>query len=98
FSYSVRIDQIPVDFGLRVPINMTLSGGTFDITTQPYTIGAINVGTLSSVTDSSRIGPINVPSITVSGPRLNLVIGGPGYTLFGGIVGTVGPIDIPISL
>ncbi|MFQ2880014.1 hypothetical protein ACLILY_32435, partial [Mycobacterium sp. MS3] len=95
---TVRIEQIPVDFGLRVPLNFTLSGGTFPISTLPYTIGAINLSPLSAINNGSTIGPFNVPAIEISGPRLDLVVGGPGYTLFGGISGTVGPIDIPISI
>ncbi|WP_437339853.1 PPE domain-containing protein, partial [Mycobacterium asiaticum] len=98
FSGSIHIDQIPVDFGMRIPLSMTVSGGTFDITTRPFTIGAINLAPLSAVNNGSTIGPINVPTITISGPRLNFTVGGPGYTLFGGIFGTVGPIDIPFSL
>ncbi|ORA07739.1 hypothetical protein BST16_27985, partial [Mycobacterium asiaticum DSM 44297] len=93
-SYSVHINQIPVDFGMRFPVNTTIAGGTFDITTRPFTIGALNLGTLSNT--SGTIGPINVPTIRISGPQLNFTVGGPGYTTYGGISGTVGPIDIPL--
>ncbi|MCV6974827.1 hypothetical protein H7J11_10070, partial [Mycobacterium bourgelatii] len=98
FRYALHIDQVPVDFGLRVPINMTISGGTFDITTQPYVIGQINLATLNNVNNNSWIGPITVPSITVSGPRLNLLVGGPGYTVFGGLFGTVGPVEFGFEI
>ncbi|MFQ2845904.1 pentapeptide repeat-containing protein, partial [Mycobacterium paragordonae] len=93
-SYSVHINQIPVDFGMRFPVNTTIAGGTFDITTQPWNIGVLNLGTLSNT--SGTIGPIDVPSITISGPRLHFTLGAPGYTTYGGIVGTIGPIDIPL--
>ncbi|MFQ2880022.1 hypothetical protein ACLILY_32475, partial [Mycobacterium sp. MS3] len=92
---SIHIDQIPVDFGLRVPLSATISGGTFDITTVPFTVPQIAITGISNVTANSTVGPINVPTITISGPRLNLLVGGPTYTLFAGISGTVGPIDIP---
>ncbi|MCQ4365756.1 PPE family protein, partial [Mycobacterium gordonae] len=93
-SYSIHINQIPVDFGMRFPVNTTISGGTFDITTLPFNIGALNLNTLSNT--SGTIGPISVPTITISGPRLSFTLGGPGYTTYGGISGTVGPIDIPL--
>ncbi|MFQ2879986.1 hypothetical protein ACLILY_32295, partial [Mycobacterium sp. MS3] len=93
-SYSIHINQIPVDYGMRFPVNTTISGNTFDITVQPWTIGAIDLSPLSST--SGTVGPINVPTITISGPRLNFTVGGPGYTTYGSISGTVGPIDIPL--
>ncbi|OBJ88957.1 PPE family protein, partial [Mycobacterium asiaticum] len=93
-SYSIHIDQIPVDFGMRFPVNTVISGGTFDITTMPFHIDALSLDPLSNTNGS--IGPIDVPTITISGPRLTFVLGGPGYTTFGGIIGTVGPIDIPL--
>ncbi|ORA82892.1 hypothetical protein BST27_30940, partial [Mycobacterium intermedium] len=93
-TYSIHIDQIYVDFGMRFPVNTIISGGTFDITTMPFHINALDLSSLSNT--SGTIGPIDVPTITISGPRLNFVLGGPGYTTFGGIVGTIGPIDIPL--
>ncbi|ORA07614.1 hypothetical protein BST16_28040, partial [Mycobacterium asiaticum DSM 44297] len=96
-AYGFHIDQIPVDFGMRIPLNVTVSGGTFDITTVPFTVPQMPI-TITGGNINGTIGPINVPTITVSGPRLDFVIGGPGYTLFGGITGTVGPIDIPFSI
>ncbi|OBK17666.1 PPE family protein, partial [Mycobacterium asiaticum] len=98
FSYSIRLEQIPVDFGMRIPLNLTISGGTLDITTQPFRIPVLGITNISSVNSGSTVGPIDVPKITVSGPQLNFVVGGPNYTLFGGIVGTIGPIDIPFSI
>ncbi|MGV7773156.1 hypothetical protein PJM32_29740, partial [Mycobacterium kansasii] len=85
--YSIHINQIPVDFGMRFPVNTTIAGGTFDITTQPFNIGAIDMSALSST--SGTIGPISVPTITISGPRLHFTLGAPGYTTYGGITGTV---------
>ncbi|OBK30459.1 hypothetical protein A5634_16130, partial [Mycobacterium asiaticum] len=86
--YSIHIDQVPVDFGMRVPLNLTVAGGTLDITTQPFNVPVLSIAGISNVVAGSTVGPISVPTVTISGPRLNFVIGGPNYTLFGGITGT----------
>ncbi|ORA82893.1 hypothetical protein BST27_30935, partial [Mycobacterium intermedium] len=96
-TYEIHIDQIPVDFGMRIPLHLTITGGTFDITTAPFTVPQLPV-TLSGAGIAGNFGPINVPTITIGGPQLNLTIGGPGYTIFGGITGTVGPIHMGFGI
>ncbi|MDC8997618.1 hypothetical protein PR371_27090, partial [Mycobacterium marinum] len=85
FDYTITIPEIGLGLNVDVPLNIPLRGtigtlidGEPIISVPGFTIPALH---LDGTALSGTIGPIVVDPITITGPQVDLMVGGPGESL-----------------
>ncbi|WP_143120020.1 hypothetical protein, partial [Mycobacterium marinum] len=78
FDYTLTVPEIGLNIDANIPINIPVAA----------TLGVIKVGTFTIPTLylngnnlTGTIGPIVVDPITITGPQVDLMVGGPGESL-----------------
>ncbi|MCV6978511.1 pentapeptide repeat-containing protein, partial [Mycobacterium bourgelatii] len=95
-EYSLTIGRIGVGLEVDIPINIPVTGALGNIVVPSFTIPRFYI---RGDEMSGSIGPIVVDQITVTGPSLNLLVGGPGESLHLSLSGPgLGPIVVPLQL
>ncbi|WP_261880031.1 hypothetical protein, partial [Mycobacterium marinum] len=102
FDYTITIPEIGLGLNVDVPLNIPLRGtigtlidGEPIISVTGFTIPALH---LDGTALSGTIGPIVVDPITITGPQVDLMVGGPGESLQLALSGPgVGPVVIPVA-
>ncbi|MGV7524089.1 PPE family protein, partial [Mycobacterium kansasii] len=94
FDYTLTIPAIALNLGVNVPLNIPITGHLGDIVIGSFTIPTLH---LNGSNLTGTIGPIVVDPITITGPSLDLHVGGPGESLQLDISGpALGPVVIPV--
>ncbi|ARG70877.1 hypothetical protein B1T47_19600, partial [Mycobacterium kansasii] len=101
-DYTLTIPAIGLNLGVDVPLDIPVTGtiGTIVNGGPPQiTVPGFTISTLHLTGDAlfGTIGPIVVDPITITGPSVDLHVGGAGESLQLGISGPgVGPVVIPV--
>ncbi|ARG63241.1 hypothetical protein B1T45_20280, partial [Mycobacterium kansasii] len=86
--------DVPLDIPVTGTIGTIVNGGPPQITVPGFTISTLH---LTGDALFGTIGPIVVDPITITGPSVDLHVGGAGESLQLGISGPgVGPVVIPV--
>ncbi|BCI85778.1 hypothetical protein NIIDMKKI_09840 [Mycobacterium kansasii] len=94
FDYTLTIPAIALNLDVKVPLDIPITGHLGDIVIGSFTIPTLH---LNGNNLTGTIGPIVVDPITISGPSVDLHVGGAGESLQLGISGPgVGPVVIPV--
>ncbi|MGV7557871.1 hypothetical protein PJM25_28740, partial [Mycobacterium kansasii] len=97
FDYTLTIPAIALNLGVNVPLNIPITGHLGDIVVDPFTIPVLHLTGTGGNSLTGTIGPIVSDQITITGPSLNLTLGGPGQSLQLGFSGpALGPVVIPV--
>ncbi|POX79840.1 hypothetical protein C3471_11390, partial [Mycobacterium kansasii] len=95
FDYTLTIPAIALNLDVKVPLDIPITGHLGDIVIGSFTIPTLH---LNGNNLTGTIGPIVVDPITISGPSVDLHVGGAGESLQLGISGPgVGPVVIPVA-
>ncbi|MDC8975948.1 hypothetical protein, partial [Mycobacterium marinum] len=81
FDYTITIPEIAVGFNVQVPLDIPLSGHLGEIRLSEFMLPPIHLNPVDGNSLTGTIGPIVVDPITITGPQVDLMVGGPGESL-----------------
>ncbi|WP_415624268.1 pentapeptide repeat-containing protein, partial [Mycobacterium intermedium] len=94
FDYTLTIPPISLGLEVSIPVNIPVSGSLGNIVAGEFTIPTL---ALAGDNLNANIGPIVVSPIVITGPSVDLVVGGVGESIQLVLSGpALGPVVIPV--